>query len=74
VQPADFEITRRMAMDLSMGRAGFYDLRASARSGEPILHLRIRTYMLRSGVEPPSIHGVLDLRHAESRRTIGLPG
>ena len=61
-------------MDLEMGRAGMYDLRAQSRCGDPILHLRIRTLMLQSSGKPPTVRGVLDLRHAESRRTIVLPG
>ncbi len=74
IPPADFHITRQMAMDLQIGRAGFYALRAQARCGDPVLHLRIRTYMLRSAGELPVVRGVLDLLHAESRRTILMPG
>jgi len=72
--PADLDITRQMAIDLQVGRAGFYKLRAQARCGDPILHLQIRTLMLRSAGQAPLVHGVLDLLHQESRRTIVLPG
>jgi hypothetical protein len=74
VQPADIDVTRQMAMDLQTGRLGFYHLRAQARCGDPILHLRIRTLMLRSAGQLPVVRGVLDLVHSESRRTILLPG
>lgn len=74
IPPADFDVTRQMAMDLQLGRAGFYNIRAQARCGDPVLHMRIRTFMLRSAGQLPSVRGVLDLVHAESRRTIVLPG
>ena len=71
--PADLDITRHMAMDLQMGKAGFYKIRAQAKCGDPVLHLRIRTYMLMSADQAPIVRGVLDLLHEESRRTIVLP-
>jgi hypothetical protein len=74
IPPADFGITRQMAMDLQSGQAGFYTIRAQAKCGDPVLHLRIRTLMLRSAGQVTLVHGVLDLLHAESRRTIVLPG
>ena len=72
--PADLDVTRQMAIDLQMGRAGFYHLRAQARCGDPVLHLRIRTFMIRAAGQLPLVHGVLDLVHEESRRTLVLPG
>jgi hypothetical protein len=73
VQPADFGVTLMMAGELQAGRAGQYDLRAQARTGDPILHIRIRTFIVRSKIGEPTVHGTLDLRHSESRRTITLP-
>jgi hypothetical protein len=73
VEPTDFDVTRLMARDLQAGQVGAYDLRAQARRGEPVLHLRIRTFITRSRLHVPTICGVLDLRHSESRRTLLLP-
>jgi hypothetical protein len=70
VHPADVDVTRRMAVELQTGIAGRYDLRAQARCGEPVLHLRIRTFVVRSGLHVPEVYGVLNLRQVESRRTV----
>jgi hypothetical protein len=70
VAPADYEVTRRMAQALQMGRAGTYDVRAQSRIGDPILYIRVRTLVLLSGSDRPGIYGALDLLHSESRRTI----
>lgn len=74
LEPADFDVTRCMARDLGASRVGAYALRAQARCGDPVLHLRIRTFIMRSGPHAPTVYGVLDLRHSESRRTLLLPG
>jgi hypothetical protein len=68
----DFDVTRRMAKELQAGRTGTYDLRALTRHPEPVLHVRIRTFVVRSGIHVATIHGVLDLLHSEPRRTILL--
>jgi hypothetical protein len=62
-----------MAQELQAGRAGTYDLRALSRYPDPVLHIRIRTFVVRSGLHMVNIHGVLDLLHSEPRRTILLP-
>jgi hypothetical protein len=73
VRPADLDVTRQMAHDLQTGRGGLYDIRAQARCGDPILYLRIRTLLIASSGPAPAVRGVLDLRHAESRRSIMTP-
>ena len=73
VQSTDLDVTARMAGELQAGRVGQYDLRAQARTGEPILYIRIRTLIARSKAGDPTVHGALDLLHTESRRTIALP-
>jgi hypothetical protein len=70
VQRADLGVTARMAGELQAGRVGQYDLRAQARTGEPILYIRIRTLIARSMAGDLTVHGALDLLHTESRRTI----
>jgi|KBSSwiS6_1023812.scaffolds.fasta_scaffold48501_1 PAS domain-containing protein len=69
IPPADFPVTEQMVHHLNAGLAGAYDIRAQARCGEPILHLRIRTLLVRSA-DALTVRGVLDLRHTESRRKI----
>jgi hypothetical protein len=66
----DYDVTRRMVHDLQAGKTGSYEIRAQARCAEPILYVRIRTLLVRSGVQPPAIFGALDLLHAEPRRSI----
>jgi hypothetical protein len=66
----DYDVTRLMVKDLQAGKAGSYEIRAQARCGEPILYLRVRTLLARSGVHAPAIFGALDLLHTETRRTI----
>jgi hypothetical protein len=63
----------RMAGDVGVARAGRYDLVAQARVGDPILHLRLRTYLVRSAGAPPEAGGRIDLRHVELRRAIVIP-
>lgn len=69
ITPADFAVTERMARDLFAGQVGSYPIRAQARLGEPILHLDIRTLLVRSN-HLITVRGVLDLKHTESRRKI----
>jgi hypothetical protein len=68
VEPADFDVTRTMGLDLHTGRGGVYDLRARARTGDPILYLQIRTLIIRTGSQPSLVRGVIDLRYSERRR------
>jgi hypothetical protein len=58
---------KQMAQELSMWRAGRYELRATARSGIE-LQFRIRTFV-RLSAEDQRIHGCVDLVDWQSPRT-----
>ena len=57
---------REMAVELAAGCAGRYELQAVSRSRER-LHLRIRTFLVRSG-EALSVGGAVDILHWSSPR------
>ena len=70
LHPDDRMVTFQLAQDLQAGRAGCYALRAQARTGDPVLHLRVRTLVVQQHGDPTGAEGLIDLAHVEPRRAI----
>jgi PAS domain-containing protein len=70
LHPDDRMVVFQLAQDLQAGRAGCYDCRAQARTGDPVLHLRVRTLVVQQHGDPTGAEGLIDLAHVEPRRAI----
>jgi hypothetical protein len=73
LHPDDRSVVFQVAQELQAGRAGSYVCRAQARTADPVLHVRLRTFVVRQHGYPSGAEGLIDLLHLESRRTIVLP-
>ena len=70
LHPGDRAVIFQLAQDLQVGRGGCYECRAQARTGDPVLHIRVRTLVVQQRGDPTGAEGLIDLVAIEPRRAI----